>query len=152
VIRFDLNFTEEGDEREVGEPYYHGVWGNAVGYGGSGIVALEEFISAGLSYKTRYKIAGSFSWEPIGMYVNPTGMIFGSGLTLQLAVPMVVFELNERAQGMGVGFATQRESNARMRNIKARFNIAPGTYLSITRQGIGMSDGPLTSIAFGVGI
>lgn len=152
VIRFDLNFVEEGDEREVGELYYHGVWGNAIGYGGHGIIAFEEFISAGVSYKPHEKLAASVTWEPIGIYVNPLRGVFGSGLTLQLAVPLAVIEVNERAQGMGHGFLTQREPNGRMRNIKLRVNVAPGTYLSITRQAIGITDGPLTSIAFGVGI
>ncbi len=33
-----------------------------------------------------------------------------------------------------------------------RFNIKPGTYFSITRQGIGYADGAMTSFAFGVGM
>lgn len=84
--------------------------------------------------------------------MNPLRGVFGSGLTLQLAVPLLLIEVNERAQGMGHGFLTQREPNGRMRNIKLRVNVAPGTYLSFTRQAIGITDGPLTSIAFGIGI
>lgn len=152
VLRFDLNFMEEGDEREVGTPYYHSTWGNAIGYGGNGIIAFEEFISAGLSYKPHTKLAASFTWEPIGIYVNPARGIFGSGLTMQLAFPLVLLEVNERAQGMGIGFLTQKEPNGRMRNVKLRVNVVPGTYVSFTRQAIGITEGPFTSIAFGVGI
>ncbi len=152
VIRFDLNFIEDEDDRMVGEPYYHSVWGNAIGYGGHGIITLEEFITAGFSYRVHEKFEASLAWEPIGIYVNPNRGIVGSGLTVQLAFPLLTIEVNERAQGMAFGFATQREPNMRLRNIKARFNIAQGRYISITRQGIGLSEGPMTSIAFGVGM
>jgi hypothetical protein len=152
VIRFDLNFIEDDDDRLVGEPYYHSTWGNAIGYGGQGIVTLEEFITAGLSYRVHEKFEASLAWEPIGIYVNPNHGIVGSGLTVQFSLPLMTIEVNERAQGMAFGFATQREPNMRVRNIKARFNVAPGVYASITRQGIGHSEGPLTSIAFGVGM
>lgn len=152
VIRFVLNFVEDGDEREVGELYYHSAWGNAIGYGGHGILAFEEFISAGVSYKPHEKLAASVTWEPIGIYVNPLRGLFGSGLTFQLAVPLVLIEVNERAQGMGVGVLTQREPNGRMRNVKVRVNVAPGIFLSFTKQAIGITDGPLTSVAFGIGL
>jgi hypothetical protein len=152
VIRFDLNFIEDDDERMVGEPYYHSVWGNAIGYGGHGIITLEEFITAGVSYRVHEKFEASLAWEPIGIYVNPNRGIVGSGLTAQFAFPLLTIEVNERAQGMAFGFATQREPNMRVRNIKARFNIAPGIYATITRQGIGLSEGPMTSIALGVGM
>lgn len=84
--------------------------------------------------------------------MNPLRGLFGSGLTFQLAVPLVLIEVNERAQGMGVGVLTQREPNGRMRNVKVRVNVAPGIFLSFTKQAIGITDGPLTSVAFGIGL
>lgn len=155
AFRLNANFINYDEEPGVRELYYHSTWGNAFGLGlGSenGVILYEEFITAGLSYRPHEKVATALTWEPLGIYGNPNQAIFGSGLTAQIAFPLVLLEWNERAQGALGGFVTQWEPNARIRNVKVRFNLAPNIYLSFTRQGILSTDGPMNSVAFGIGM